>query len=879
MKQLLILVIMLLIRPLGAVHAQLLPAPWQSSVVGDAPAGAASYTDGVFTSAASGADIQDRADAFRFVDQSAAGDVTITAHVESLANTSEWAKAGVMIRAGLGADARNVLLAVTPAHGLTFQHRDATGDDTTTTQLTGTTPIWLRLQRFGPQISGFTSTDGTNWTQVATVTLFLPAEVSVGMASTSHQPGMLGDAVFDQVTVSRDAAPSAKAVALDFSLTAVDPDTFHLVASPSGNPAPPDSPFVVETAAWPQAAVSHSAGEVNRVQTTRGVLVLRPAGRLSLGGVGGHVFLPSGTVSEAGGTVTVTLTHDPRERLYGAGNESENHSGDLTHPEGTQTVGNGVTRIPFLWSTGGWSVFVANNQTGTSWHDEGGTLTLTVPAPYLNLYLSVGEGGYGLLDAFSRLTGRAPIPPRWTFGFMLSRWGYTDAADVQDKWHQFRDRQVPVDSFEYDYDWFTNDWDFNPKTFPAGSVDAMHRLGLHLVGIRKPRVNGPNLDFARAQGWILPAPFGADLRFDIPAARYWWWNHQAPLVQAGVDGWWNDEAEQTPDEFFQMSQTEWEGWRSMSNRRAWSLNRAFSPGMQRFGAACWTGDIDSSWSALANQPGTMLNWSMAGMPFVGQDDGGFQSTPTPELYARWIEESVYVPVMRAHGTHDSPRWPWAFGDDVLAATRKAIDLRYRLIPYLYTFAAQTAATGAPLMRPLFLEFPHDTATFNLGDEWLVGDRLLAAPVLAMGGARDVYIPAGTWYDFNASRSVAGGQTLHIKADLDVIPAYVRAGTILPLGPVLQSTSLGVEDPLEVRVYPGSDASFTLYEDDGDTYAYQKGAASRIPMHWNDVARTFTLGVREGSFPGMLSTRHLTVVLPDGSRKAITYTGLAALAKF
>lgn len=681
--------------------------------------------------------------------------------------------------------------------------------------------------------------------------------------------------------VSVQAAPTASisAPGLNVMVSAVEPSIFHVTATPPGNPALPVSPFVVETTPWPGAVVRQNADGTATVQTLQGLLHVQSSGRLSLQDHAGRALVSSGAVTEANGTITLTLTHDPSERFYGAGNESENHAGDLTHPSGTQFVNNGTTRIPFLWSTGGWSVFVANNQTGASWHDENGTLTWTVPGPDLDLYLSVAPDGYGLLDAYSRLTGHAPIPPRWTFGFMISRWGYADAADVQDKWHQFRDRQIPVDTFIYDYDWFQNDWDFNPKTLPPGSLDKMKALGLHFVGIRKPRVTGANLDYARRQGWVLSSPLGTDLRFDIPQARYWWWSHHVPLVQAGADGWWNDEAEQTTDEFFQMAQTEWDGWRAMSPRRAWSINRAFAPGMQRFGAAAWTGDIDSSWATLGNQPGTLLNWGLAGMPYTGQDIGGFQSTPTPELYARWIEEGVFVPVMRAHGTYNSPRWPWAFGEDVLAATTKAIELRYRLIPYLYTFAAQTAQTGAPLMRPLVLEFPQDPKTFNLEDEWLVGDRLLAAPVLAQGGARDVYLPAGRWYDFNTNAPLDGGQTLHLQAPLDTIPAYVRAGTILPLGPVLQATSLGTEDPLEVRVYPGADATFSLYEDDGDTYAYQQGASSRIPMRWDDRARTLTVGNRTGTFRGMLPTRHLNIVLADGSRRSIVYTGRLVQVKF
>ena len=677
------------------------------------------------------------------------------------------------------------------------------------------------------------------------------------------------------------AAPAATVAApgLNVTVSAVEPNVFHLVATPPGNPAPPVSPFVVERKAWPGAVITGGAVGAATVETAQGALVMQSGGHLRLQDPTGQPLISSGAVSEADGTITLTLAHDAKERFYGAGNASENHAGDLTHPSGTQFVNNGTTRIPFLWSTGGWSIFVAGNQTGSAWHDDNGTLTWTVPGPSLDLYLSVAPTSYGLLKAYSRLTGYAPIPPRWTFGFMISRWGYSDAADVSDKWHQFRDRQIPVDAFIYDYDWFNNDWDFNPKTFPPGSLAKMKALGLHFVGIRKPRINGANLDYARKQGWVLNSPLGTDLRFDLPQARYWWWSHHIPLVSAGADGWWNDEAEQTSDEFFQMVQTEWDGWHAMSPRRAWSLNRAFAPGMQRLGAAAWTGDIDSNWATLANQPGTLLNWGLAGMPYVGQDIGGFQSTPSPELYARWIEEGVFVPVMRAHGTYNSPRWPWAFGDDILAATKKAIELRTRLIPTLYTFAAQTAATGAPLMRPLLLEFPQDPKTFNLEDEWLVGDRLLAAPVLTQGGARDVYLPVGHWYDFNTSAPVDGGQTLHVQATLDTIPAYVRGGTILPLGPVLQSTALGVEDPLEVRVYPGADAAFTLYEDDGDTYAYQRGISSRIPMRWDDQTRTLTIGVRTGAFPGMLTTRHLNVVLPGGSHKSVTYAGQAVQVRF
>jgi alpha-glucosidase len=321
-----------------------------------------------------------------------------------------------------------------------------------------------------------------------------------------------------------------------------------------------------------------------------------------------------------------------------------------------------------------------------------------------------------------------------------------------------------------------------------------------------------------------------------------------------------------------MSQQQYQGGRAVSSKRQWSINRAFSPGIQHFGAAAWSGDIDSTWAAFSEQPGTLLNWTLAGMPYVSQDTGGFQSTPTPELYTRWIEEAVFIPIMRAHGTRDSPRWPWAFGDNELAAMTKAINLRYRFIPYIYTLAEETYRSGLSPMRPLFLEFPDDVATWTLNDEWMLGARVLAAPVLTRGGERKVYLPAGNWFDGNTNKPITGAQTLDLTpVPLDVIPFYVRAGTILPLGPVIQSTA-EAEDPMEVRIYPGADAAFSLYEDDGNTYAYEKGAFARIPMLWNDRTSTLTIGDRQGHYPGMLTTRHLVIALPDGLGKPVTYKG-------
>jgi alpha-glucosidase len=648
---------------------------------------------------------------------------------------------------------------------------------------------------------------------------------------------------------------------------------FHLVVNAlPGSTVTPRSPFVLAPSELTPYFHRHSAdgtltGEPNN-----------PANPLVLKSPSGKALLTFKTAVSDGTSVTFTFEHDPEDRFYGNGNESENHAGPLMHNSGEQVVNNGTTCVPFIWSASGYGILIANNIHDVThhitWSDSNGTLTWTVPEPFADVYLMAARDGSGVLGDYAWLTGSAPIPPRWTFGFLLSRWGYKDAADVQDKWQQFRDRKIPVDAFIYDYDWYKNDWEFDSSTFPdpASDLAKMHAMNLHFVGIRKPRVEATHADYAKSHDWAIKAPYGTDLRFDVPAARAWWWNYQLPLLKDGIDGWWNDEAEQAYDEFFYMSQEQYLGGRAVSQNRQWSIDRAFAPGLQHYGAAAWTGDIDSTWAAFSEQPGTLLNWSMAGMPWVSHDTGGFQGTPTPELYTRWIEEAVFIPVMRAHGTHDSPRWPWAFGDEPLAAMRKAIDLRYRLMPYLYTLADETYRTGVPPMRPLFLEFPDDKATWSMNDEWMLGDRILAAPVLTKDGERKVYLPPGNWFDANTGKAITGAQTLDLTpVPLDVIPFYVRAGTILPMGPVIQSTA-EAEDPLEVRIYPGADADFSLYEDDGTTYAYEDGAFTRIYMQWDEHKYVLTILKRRGYYPRMLATRHLLVTLPNGFTKQVTYTG-------
>ncbi len=467
----------------------------------------------------------------------------------------------------------------------------------------------------------------------------------------------------------------------------------------------------------------------------------------------------------------------------------------------------------------------------------------------------------------------APDPPRWAFGYFQSRWGWKDKAYIDDTFAHFRQDQLPVDNFIIDFEWYTVipdydvqmpgdpnfvDFGWNPALFPdpANQIAAFNKQGLNIIGIRKPRLgNSDNLVKARAEGWILPAnpddPNSDNIRkrnldFSNPATQAYWQVNNRKFVVAGMPGFWNDEGETNFTEYSYWNLTEYNLFHDIDpNARFWSINRAFAPGVQRFGAAAWTGDINADWDTLAATPGQLLSYGLSGMDYSGCDIGGFSGNPTPDLLARWMEAGTFFPVDRSHSSLGStPHFPWLFGTDAENAIRKALDLRYQLIPYYYSLAFETYDNGAPIMRPLVAEFPNDAAVTNLTSEWLMGTGLLAAPILSQDGKRDIYLPADLWYKFGTNQSQQGPQTIQATPALDETPVYVRAGTILPVGPVLQYTGQPTDDPLQVQVYPGKNGAFDFVEDDGKTLSYQKGAFRKTAFKWDDGSKTLSWTVTD-----------------------------------
>ena len=434
-----------------------------------------------------------------------------------------------------------------------------------------------------------------------------------------------------------------------------------------------------------------------------------------------------------------------------------------------------------------------------------------------------------------------------------------------------------------------------------------------------------------------------------PEARAIYWKYLKTLYDYGTDAWWMDSTD--PDCFDGSAATyahkagqEGGTWRSLRNafpletvrgvyqaqrnvqcnKRVFIMTRSSFAGQQHYGSNMWSGDVNSSWDMLRKQVPAGLSFSLTGNPNFNTDIGGFfcgaYNTQGPasaprnpqfqELYVRWMQYGLFCPVFRSHGA-DAPREIWQFGqkgEPVYDAIEETIQLRYRLLPYLYGTAWQVTSNDGSYMRPLFSDFAQDRRVWDMTDEFLFGQSILAAPILdpqyteekiirtdAMTGwnkndvgsqKEDVrgvnwaetktatkYLPKGAnWYDFWTGKRYQGGQTVTLETQLNRVPMFVRAGSIVPMGPVMQYVGEKKWDNLELHVYPGADATFTLYEDEGDNYNYEKGVYATIPITWKERTRTLTIGERKGSYPGMLEQRRFTIITPEGQKQSVDYSG-------
>lgn len=475
-----------------------------------------------------------------------------------------------------------------------------------------------------------------------------------------------------------------------------------------------------------------------------------------------------------------------------------------------------------------------------------------------------------IMHAVADITGHPPMMPKWTLGFMNSQWGTTE-AEVKNIVDRYRAEKIPVDGFILDFDWKAwgednyGEWRWNstsgpgnvgPDKYPDGAsgkfAQEMRDDGIKLVGILKPRIllrnaQGNLTDAAKYaqdhhfffdwekpyQDYFSNRP-ARDINFSGPAARAWFWQHFVPTYRAGIQYFWNDEADSISDlifpnfQFEDMQRAMYDGARSISDQRVWSINRNFYLGAQRYAYGEWSGDIHTGFASMAQQEPRMLSTISLGEPHWSMDTGGFIGHPDPENYARWMEFAAFVPIMRVHGDLNEHRQPWVYGSQAEADAKAAIDLRYRLMPYMYAYERQAHETGVGIVRPLFWEFPLDGRnTVQITDEWMFGDNFLVAPIVHEGQEHtSVYLPPGGWIDYFRGQRYDGSKGIVYTVDPHTwsdIPLFVRAGAIIPTEEVEQYVGQHPVTRIYVDVFPTTAAStFTYYDDDGITYAYEKG---------------------------------------------------------
>jgi alpha-glucosidase (family GH31 glycosyl hydrolase) len=550
--------------------------------------------------------------------------------------------------------------------------------------------------------------------------------------------------------------------------------------------------------------------------------------------------------------------------------------------------------IPLLVSTRGYALFFDNPGDATlavGRSDNGVRIAYTAEAGALTWYFVMGDDIRGVMREIADLLGRPTLPPRWALGFLQSTRHFHDTAELRQLPRTIREKRIPCDALIYlssygealGWNRGVGHLEFQPALWkdPAALLGEARAQHFEVITHEYPVLHEESPIFAEAEslGYLVDAGYergggaGANYRqgqryldFSDPAVGAWWWAAHRELVGLGVAGWWLDGGEGPPaaatlragdgrllHNIYDRLRHEAFAAGEASDRpqqRVFLLCRSGAAGMQRFGSTTWTGDVNNDFRTLEAQIPLGLNTGMSGVPYWGTDVGGFfHSVPaTGELYARWFQLGAFSPIFRSHGWVWREHVPWAHGPRVEAICREYAELRYRLLPYTYTLAWQAHEDGLPLMRPLVLNYPDDPRVWALGHQFLWGDDLLVAPVTREGATTwAVYLPAGVWYDFWTGARHAGPGGITVEAPLERLPLFVRAGAIIPMGPVMQHSSERPLDELTLRVHPEGTTRFTLYEDDGRTQGYREGRYARSLFEC--VAAPDAVTVRIGAATG------------------------------
>jgi alpha-glucosidase (family GH31 glycosyl hydrolase) len=568
----------------------------------------------------------------------------------------------------------------------------------------------------------------------------------------------------------------------------------------------------------------------------------------------------------------------------------------------------GRVPIPWIISAAGWAMFVHQPFGTFDFSGPQSKFQPSTPDAALDIFFVASPDPSAIMAEYARLTGQPEMPPLWSFGYQQSHRTLANREEVLAEAKTFREKKLPCDALIYlgtgfcPSGWNTENGSFswNSRVFPDPNqiIEKLHednfRVVLHDV-ILTDRLRGTVHDSCGARS------------FDAEEASCYWDAHRKDF-STGVDGWWPDEGDPLDiASRLARNRMHWEGPQiDRPNERPYALHRNGYAGMQRYASFLWSGDVYSTWETLKTQLPIAINTSLTGIPYWGTDIGGFVPTPefTAELYVRWFQFGAFCTLFRSHGRTWKLRLPWGWntGDpgpveirnydgaavpdasqlhnaQVEPICRKYLELRYRMLPYLYSVVRECTTTGMPVMRALWLHYPEDPVAVARHDQYLWGRQILVAPVVEKAAtARAVYLPRGSWYDFWSNDLVQGGREIRRSVDLETMPLYVAAGTVLPLGPIKQHTSESADQPLSISIYPGADGSFLLYEDDGRSFNYRKGEWMGTRLNWNDATKTLTLALAPGSRMLPPLRRNIFVKLL-GNEKNFVFDGRRAEVHF
>jgi alpha-glucosidase len=546
-------------------------------------------------------------------------------------------------------------------------------------------------------------------------------------------------------------------------------------------------------------------------------------------------------------------------------------------------------------------------------NDKKSTINYFTESDPICYYFFTGPTLKEVCKQISTINGTLPLPPKWILGHHQCRWSYCPEEKVREIARNFRERNIPCDSVHLDIDYMDGfrcfTWDKDRFPDPKKMISDLGEDGFKIIVITDPGLkvdqeykvfadcikNDYQCKLPNQKSYVTRVWPGKSIfpDFTNPDVREWWGTQFKTLFDVGVEGFWIDMNEPSTFTFKRTALDDVEhnmdgrggdhqdahnifGQSMMiatregvdklrGNKRTFLFTRSCYAGIQRYSAS-WTGDNNSNWVGLQQTIPMLLNMGLVGQPLVAVDIGGFSLNCTAELLTRWYQLGIFYPFVRNHSAKGTtPQEPWAFGEETEKIIKKYIELRYQLIPYLYTLTWEAILTGIPLMRPLFMEFPSDIETYNekwQNSEFLVGDKLLVAPILvkAVKGKnsvnRDIYLPKGNWYDYWTKELLVGGKIIQRDVDIDQVPLFVKAGSILPFGPIVQSVEKAIDYPLFIEIFPDEVMIGNVYLDDGSTKAFEQGEYSFLTFQGIDKRKSISLDVsKKGNFRGLPSTNN------------------------